>query len=103
MEILEWVKEVEEIYENLVSKAKTINSSKIKGLKEEQQKLLKDLIEKKQNYTNSIIKELTAELDEEQVAFEAKIDDAIDRVQKNYNNNKNKLLNTILNKFELEF
>ena len=69
MEIFDWAKEIERIYEELIEKTKNENLAEIQALREEQEKTLGRSMEQKQTIVNNALKVLSEKVNKEIESF----------------------------------
>jgi len=62
MEIFNWIKDIEKIYENLISKARDANLDEIEEFRDEQEKILGELLDQKKKNVNDTLLLLSDEL-----------------------------------------
>ena len=103
MEIFDWAKEIERIYEELIEKTKNENLAEIQALREEQEKTLGRSMEQKQTIVNNALKVLSEKVNKEIESFKSKLNYLIDELKNNYDIKKPELTNVLLKKLGLDF
>lgn len=104
MELFKWLNDIENVYENLISKAQEESFAEIKSVIDEEDKKLEKLLKKKQESVDLILKSYIKEVEDYLKNFEKKDDDEIKRIQSTfYQNNEKKLIELILEKLRYDF
>ena len=103
MEIFKWAKEVESIYANLIEKAKEQSILEIQNIREEQEKILEESIQKKQELIKSTFKELSTNVNEQIGTFESKLIHKVKLIEEQYLKNKEALINKTIKKLGFDF
>ncbi len=103
MEVFNWVKDIEKVYEDLIEKAKDINLSEIKVSRENQEKILEGLLKQKNELTTTSLKNLSADVQDKIKDFRKKLNEAINNIEKDYQKDKKNLESLILEKLGLDF
>ena len=103
MEIFKWMKEIEEVYIELIEKAKKENLDDIEKLKNDQDNHVEKILLTKQELINSALKSLSEELEQKENDFKKKISQILKKNEINYEENKIQLISSVIKQLELEF
>ncbi|MFX1364037.1 MAG: hypothetical protein ACFFCE_14795 [Promethearchaeota archaeon] len=103
MEIFEWIKEIEKVYENLIEKAKNENLTELESLREEQENLMEKNIENFRNSSDSALKTLTKNLEDKNIFIKEKLKEFKNKMKKTYNDNKKNLIELIIKDIGFDF
>ncbi|MGQ4873387.1 MAG: hypothetical protein ACP6IY_04855 [Promethearchaeia archaeon] len=103
MDFFEWALEIEEIYENIINKAKQQNIEEIKNFTKEIENEIENKLEKKQKLVQDILKVLVKEIDHLSNAFDKDISFVLDELKTRYEQNKIELIKNILKEIGIEF
>ncbi len=103
MEIFKWVKDIEKVYDDLIEKAKKESLEELKEFRENQEKIMEDLLSKKHEILSLAFKNLSIEVNKEIVNFDKRLDESINNIEKNYQKNKDLIKKSILQKFGFDF
>ncbi len=103
MEIFDWVHDIEETYKFLIEKAKEENLENIQKFKTHQEKLIDIKIKKKRNFVDSnlklLLKEVTSGVEKLNVFY----NQSIENIQTKYEDNRLKIINSIIKQLGFEF
>ncbi|MHA1489618.1 MAG: hypothetical protein ACTSRI_08185 [Promethearchaeota archaeon] len=103
MNIFKWIKEIEKTYEGLIENSRRESSAEIQLLKENEEKERKKILREKKDFISSILINLSEEIQGDIIKFEKKNDDLIKKIEKDFQNNKVKLVNLLLEKMGYDF
>ena len=103
MDIFKEIKDMENIYEDLISSAKDRNLKDIEQFRGSQQKNFELFVSKKNDLVNSILGILTKEVNEKIKVFEEKLRKSIDKIEKQFQKSIGNLQKIIIDKVELGF
>ncbi len=103
MEIFEWIKEIEKVYENLIEKAKSENLTELKSLREEQENLMEKSIDNFRNSSDSALKTLTKNLEDQNIFINEKLKEFKNKMKKAYDDNKKNLIELIIKDIGFDF
>lgn len=101
--IFDWVKDIEETYKFLTEKAKDDSLIEIRNYKKQQEMVLEELFDKKQEFVNLSLKTLSKEFYNEIKMFHIHFNQAINNIEEKYQKNKKKVMNLILKQLGLDF
>lgn len=103
MPIFKWVEDIENIYENLIENAKKESLEDIERLKASLEKDMEKKIHNNQEIINSALKTLSKEVNEKSLKFGESISKLCSKIEKNYYENKEELMNLIFEKLGFDF
>ncbi|MFX1257974.1 MAG: hypothetical protein ACFFAN_08950 [Promethearchaeota archaeon] len=103
MDIFDWVKDVEETYKYLIEKAREENLADLQDYTTQQEKLMEEILNEKQEIVTYAFKAFSEDLDYRLKKFEGQYIQATKKVQEKYKENKKRLLNLILERLGLDF
>jgi predicted DNA-binding transcriptional regulator len=103
MDVFEWVKDIEELYENLINNAKDINLKDIEEFREQQRTQFESFLEKKNELVNNALISLTTSGDTQIKEFEAQIDKAIEKIEVQFQEEISNLHKLIIDEMGLDF
>ena len=102
MEIFKWAKEIEKIYVELIEKSKKENLDEIQSFRIEQEQILEDSFEKKQNLVKDALQALSGDVDKEISSFKDKISTNIGDIVKNYKVAKPHIIKKVIQQLGLD-
>lgn len=103
MEIFDWVHDIEETYKFLIERAKEENLENIQKFKTYQEKLIDVKIKKKQKFVDSNLKRLLKEVTSGVEKLNVFYHQSIDNIQAKYEDNRLKIINSIIKQLGFEF
>jgi len=103
MDLFEWVKDIEKVYEDLIGNAKKLNLNEIEEYRKEQNEKFEDFIIKINVLVNTAIGNLTVDSDIKTNTFEKKLDKAIQNIETEFKKNMENLQKLIIEKVGLDF
>lgn len=103
MDLFEWVKDIEKVYEDLIGNAKKLNLNEIEEYRKEQNEKFEDFIIKINVLVNTAIGNLTVESDIKTNTFEKKLDEAIHNIETEFKKNLENLQKLIIEEVGLDF
>ncbi|MFX1239461.1 MAG: hypothetical protein ACFFAS_19615 [Promethearchaeota archaeon] len=103
MDIFSWVKEIEEVYQNLVENAKRDNLEKLREYTNQQEELLKKIHKKNNEYIESTISSLSEDLKKGARIFNNQINDVFKEIKNRYQKQKKEIMKKIMDKFGFDF
>ncbi|MFW9901371.1 MAG: hypothetical protein ACFFDY_08785 [Candidatus Thorarchaeota archaeon] len=103
MDIFEWLKDVEGIYNNLINDAKSVNLKEIEEFREKQNEKFEEYITKINVLVKTAIGNLTVDIDKETNVFEKNLNNAIIKIESNFKKNISNLQNLIIEKVGIDF
>ncbi|MHA2037234.1 MAG: hypothetical protein ACW98X_12415 [Promethearchaeota archaeon] len=103
MDVFEWVKDIEDLYENLINNAKDINLKDIEEFREQQRKQFESFVEKKNELVNNALITLATSGDTQIKEFEDQIDKAIKKIEVQFQEEISNLHKLIIVEMGLDF
>ncbi|MFW9971677.1 MAG: hypothetical protein ACFFDF_15890 [Candidatus Odinarchaeota archaeon] len=103
MTIFEWVEEIEEIYKNLIDKAKNTNLTELENLRSDEEKNMEKKIETNHEIVNSALKAQLQKLDNENSFIMEKIKDFKKKMENQYKNSKKELFELLIKEIGFDF
>lgn len=103
MPIFKWVEEIEGIYENLIENAKKESLEGIEKLKASLEKDMEKKNHNNQKIINSALLTLSKEVNEKSSKFGESISKLCSKIEKNFYENKEGLMNLIFEKLGFDF
>jgi hypothetical protein len=103
MDIFKWIKDIEKVYEELINNAKNVNLNDIEEFRESQRKEFEDYIRKKNDLVKFALITLSQDVDSEIKTFRDKMDIAIKRIEKEFQNSIQNLNELIISEAGLDF
>lgn len=103
MDLFEWVKDIEKVYEDLIGNAKKLNLNEIEEYRKEQNEKFEDFIIKINVLVNTAIGNLTVDSDIKTNTFEKKLDKAIHNIETEFKKNLKNLQKLIIEEVGLDF
>jgi len=103
MDLFEWVKDIEKVYEDLIGNAKKFNLNEIEEYRKEQNEKFEDFIIKINVLVNTAIGNLTVESDIKTNTFEKKLDKTLQNIETEFKKNLENLQKLIIEEVGLDF
>ncbi|MHA2392321.1 MAG: hypothetical protein ACXAEX_10125 [Promethearchaeota archaeon] len=103
MDIFKEIKDIEKVYEDLISSAKDRNLNDIEQFRADQQEDFELYIGKKNDLVNNILGNLAKEVNEKIIIFEEQIGKAIEKIENQFQKSVTNLHKLIIKKVELSF
>ncbi|MFX0104223.1 MAG: hypothetical protein ACFE75_01875 [Candidatus Hodarchaeota archaeon] len=103
MDIFKWIKDIEKVYEELINNAKSVNLNDIEEFREIQRKEFEDYIRKKNDLVRNALVTLSEDVDSEIIIFREKMDIAIKKIEKEFQNSTQNLNKLIISEAGLDF
>lgn len=103
MRIFEWAKDLEKVYKDLIEKAKEQNLKEIEELQKENQKSLEETQNSKGDLVTKALNSLRDDVNTEISQFKKKLEKILNDYDQSYNQNKNNLIDKIINELGLDF
>ncbi len=103
MNLFEWIKDIEKLYENLINNAKDINLKDIEAFRDQQRKKFEDFLEKKNELVNNALIKLTIDSDAKSKEFEDQMDDALKKIEVQFQKEIGNLHKLIIDEVGLDF
>ncbi|KKL47660.1 hypothetical protein LCGC14_2333340 [marine sediment metagenome] len=103
MDLFEWLKDIDKLYENLTNNAKDNNLKDIEDFRDQQRKKFEAFLEKKNDLVNSALVKLALDSDAETKVFEDHMDGAIKNIEENFQKEIENLHKLIIDEIGLDF
>jgi len=103
MDIFKWIKDIEQVYDDLINNAKDVNLNDIEQFREEQRKEFENFLSKKNELVNFALIKLSKDVDSEIKIFTDDMDKAIKKIEKEFQKNIQNLQNLIITEAGLDF
>ncbi|MFW9998693.1 MAG: hypothetical protein ACFE9Q_06115 [Candidatus Hodarchaeota archaeon] len=103
MDIFEWVKDIEKVYDNLISDAKSLNLKEIEEFREKQNQKFEEYLTKINVLVQTAIGNLTVDIDKETNVYEKNLDNALKKIEIDFKKNSGNLQKLIIEKVGLDF
>lgn len=103
MEIFNWIKDIEKIYGDLISKARDANLSEIEEFRNEQEIILGKLLDLKKKLVNDTLLLLSDEINSNIKSFENELGSSIKNMENMYQENVEDLKKLIIEKLGMNF
>ncbi len=103
MDIFKWIKDIENVYEELINSAKNVNLNDIEQFREIQRKEFEDYLRKKNDLVNNALITLSKDVGSETKIFRDKMDIAIKKIEKQFQNSIQNLNKLIISEARLDF
>ncbi len=103
MEIFKWVEEIEKIYDDLIEKAKKGSLEDIRKARISQEKDMEEIIYKNQEIVNDASAKVSKEVSEKSKNFEELVKILCNKIEKDYQDNKEGLTSLIFEKLGFDF
>ena len=103
MEIFKWVKDIEKIYDDLIENAKKENLEELREFRENQDKMMEDLLSKRQDVLSLAFKNLSIEVNKEIETFDKRLEESIKKIENNYQRNKGLIKKSVLHQIGFDF
>ncbi len=103
MDIFKWIKDIENVYDELINNAKTVNLNDIEEFRESQRKKFEDYVKKKNELVKNALTTLSQDVDSEINVFNKKIDKAIKNIENEFQKSVQGLNKLIIAEAGLDF
>ncbi|MFX1273927.1 MAG: hypothetical protein ACFFBP_12385 [Promethearchaeota archaeon] len=103
MKIFEWVKEIEDVYDKLIEKAKIENENSLEAFKKQQLETINLNQKKNSEFMDSTMKIISEEINNGLKKHTDEFTKALENVKNDYYKNKKKLIEKIINQFGFDF
>jgi len=103
MDLFEWIKDIEKVYEDLINNAKEINLNDIEEFRDQYRKRLEFFIDEKNELINNALINLSIEVDKETKVFEEQMDNALKHIKNQFQKEIKNLQELIIVEVGLDF
>jgi hypothetical protein len=103
MDLFENLKDIEKIYEDLVNNAKNLNLREIERYRENEQQTFENFIREKNELVNEVLGTLAKEVTTKINTFENKLDEAIKKIELQFQKSIGNLQKLIIEEVGLDF
>lgn len=103
MNLFEWIKDIENLYENLINNAKDINLKEIEKFRDQQRKKFEDFLEKKNELINNALIKLATDSNAKTKEFEDQMDVALKNIELLFQKEIGNLNKLIIDEVGLDF
>jgi len=103
MDLFEWIKDIEKVYEDLINNAKEINLNDIEEFRDQYRKRLEFFIDEKNELINQALINLSIEVDKETKVFEEQMDIALNHIKNQFQKEIKNLQELIIVEVGLDF
>ncbi|MFW9827535.1 MAG: hypothetical protein ACFFEY_08090 [Candidatus Thorarchaeota archaeon] len=103
MNIFKWIGDIEQVYEELINKGKNVNLDDIEQYREQQRKEFENFLNKKNEIVKNALTTVSQEVKDESIKFRDKIEDAIKKIERDFQKNIQNLQKLIITEAGLDF
>ncbi len=103
MEVFDWLKEIEKVYEDLINNSKVINLKDIEEFREQHRKRFEFFLEEKNELVNKAIMIIASDINKETKLFENQIDTALNHIKTEFQKEIENLHKLIIEEIGLDF
>ena len=103
MKIFDWVNDIEKVYQQLIEKARQEHSLEIQVFKEQQENLLKEMLKKNHDLVNLSLESLSEDVSSGTRSYENDLDEALKKIENDYQKKKNKLIIQLIEELGFNF
>ena len=103
MDLFEWIRDIQKVYEDLVNKAKNINLKEIEEYREEQDKRFETFLTKINVLVKTALGNLAVDLDDKTNTFEKNLNFTIKNIEVEFQKNIENLEKLIIEETGLDF
>lgn len=103
MEIFKWVEDIEKIYDDLIEKAKEGSLEDIRKARNSQEKEMEKIIYKNQEIIYDASAKVSKEVSEKSNNFEVLVKNLCNKIEKDYQDNKEGLTSILFEKLGFDF
>ena len=103
MDLFEWIKDIEKVYEDLINNAKEINLNDIEEFRDQYRKRLEFFIDEKNELINNALINLSIEVDKETKVFEEQMVNALKHIKNQFQKEIKNLQELIIVEVGLDF
>ena len=103
MDLFKWVKDLEDLYENLLEKTKNENLEEIQNFKEKRQKIIDNSIANKQKFVSMALKTLSDDINNEIQKLRQDLDKVINKIVTEFLKDRKNLEKSVIEKLGFDF
>ncbi len=103
MDVFDWLKDIEKVYEDLIDNSKVINLEDIEEFREQYRKRFEFFLEEKNEVVNKAIMTLATDINKETKVFENQIDNALNHIKTEFQKEIENLHKLIIEEIGLDF
>lgn len=103
MDLFGWIRDIQNIYDNLINNAKNINLNQIEDFREEQDKKFETFLNKINVLVKTALGNLAVDIDAKTNVFEKDLNHAIKKIDVEFKKNMPKLEKLIIKEVGLDF
>ncbi|KKN20774.1 hypothetical protein LCGC14_0932050 [marine sediment metagenome] len=103
MDVFDWLKEIEKVYEDLINNSKVINLKDIEEFREQHIKRFEFFLEEKNELVNKAIMIIASDINKETKLFENQIDTALNHIKTEFQKEIENLHKLIIEEIGLDF
>ena len=103
MDLFEWIRDIQKVYEDLVNNAKNINLKEIEEYREDQDKKFETFLSKMNVLVNTALGNLAVYIDDKTNTFEKNLNHAIKNIEVEFQKNIGNLEKLIIEEVGLDF
>lgn len=103
MDLFEWIRDIEKIYEDLINNSKVINLQDIEEFREQHGKRLEYFLEEKNELIHKAIATLANDVNKETKVFENQMDTALNHIKTEFQKEIENLHKLIIEEVGLDF
>ena len=103
MNIFDNVHELEKMYENLINEAKERHTEEVRSLREKYDEIIDKRVNLLDVYINDTLENLSIELQDKTNEYKNTIKQLFQKIEQEYNDNKEEFINQIIKILELPF
>ncbi len=103
MDVFDWLRDIEKVYEDLINNSKAINLKDIEEFREQHRKRFEFFIEEKNELVNNAIMTLANDVNKETKVFENQMDTALNHIKTEFQKEIKNLHKLIIEEVGLDF
>ena len=103
MDLFEWIRDIQKVYDDLISNSKNINLKEIEKFREDQDKKFESFLTKINVLVNTALGNLAVDSDIKSNTFEKKLNNALKNIEVEFQKNMSNLENLIIEEIGLDF
>ena len=103
MDLFEWIRDIQKVYDDLISNSKNINLKEIEKFREDQDNKFESFITKINVLVNTALGNLAVDSDIKSNTFEKKLNNALKNIEVEFQKNMGNLEKLIIEEIGLDF